>query len=179
MTIEEKLRRRGWEEHEINRVMDILYSDYKKKKHIIYTKKSNLLIYWVNLFVLTIGNFLIAFILIPFLLTLKGSGLYLIIVILGIVFGTLFSIMIRDIEMLETKHHIFATIYIPLISILTLYIMVTVANNLENILGMGVQHQPLPVSILYAVVFVLPYILINIKGLTSSKSKVANEQQEK
>ena len=173
MTLEEGLRRKGWEEHEIGRVMDIMYTDHKREKHQRYSAHGNRVLYWTDLFILTIGNFMIAVILIPFLLALKSAALYLIVATLGFVFGILFAIMVRDIESIERKHHIFAAIYIPVISVINLYTMVTVANNLTVLLKIGLNHNPLPVAIMYVVAFMLPYLYVNVSHILPKGSPPA------
>lgn len=170
--IEQKLRSKGWEEQEIHRALDIIYSEHKKEKHLHYSKQGNRLLYWTDLFILTIGNLLVSVVLIPFLLALKGITLYLIIIFLSVMFGILFTILIKDIEHLEPQHHIFAAIYIPLVAVLTLYMMVSVANNVTKILKIGIQHNPTIISIIYAIFFALPYIIMNVKNFVKKKEEL-------
>ncbi len=121
-----------------------------------YKEQAHRVTYWTSLVVITTCNLLTAMFLVPFLMTLPKWYMYILITSIALVFGLLFNLIIRDIE-IETSHHIVAVIFIPLITIINLFLMTTVANKLDTILNINIQHNPLIVSLLYAVIFLLPY----------------------
>ena len=47
------------------------------KKYKNYTTETNRILYWMSLLVLTISNFVISIVLIPFLLTINNYFLYI------------------------------------------------------------------------------------------------------
>ena len=101
------------------------------------------------------GNFIISITLIPFILALNGAPLYLIVITLGLAFGLLFELLLRTIENLGTKHHLFFGIIIPL---LTLINFIIISNNMKQLIGIESPQNLLVVGSVYAIAFILPYI---------------------
>lgn len=132
----------------------------KKKKEESIKKKMNKLVYWIALLVTIAGNLIISADLIPFLIVMKDIPLYLIIIVLGIAFGLLFNLLLKDIEHIDFKHHVIAAIFIPGIAIVNLFIITNLANRLIEILDISnVQHNPIVISIVYIIAFMLPYVI--------------------
>ncbi len=128
----------------------------KVKKNVFLDK----IVYWAALFIAILGNMLIAISLIPFLLTLNEVMLYVVMVVIGLSFGLFFEILVRDIEKLEKKHHIIISILIPSIAVISFFVITVVANNLKNVLNIGIfTHNPLVVAAVYAIFFILPYVV--------------------
>jgi hypothetical protein len=114
-------------------------------------------VYWASLIVLLVCNLVVAVVLIPFILVLTSLKFYLLVALLAFIFGFLFNIIINDIEHIETKHHVFAIIFIPLVAIINITIMIGVSNRIAGILGLLKYQDPLQPAILYALIFLLPY----------------------
>ncbi|MCX8146963.1 MAG: hypothetical protein N3D84_00670 [Candidatus Woesearchaeota archaeon] len=150
----------------------MLYSEGKAEKHLEFKKRFNFTVYWTVLLVLTIGNFLISVILIPFLLVFKPVHLALIVSILGIIFGLMFNLIIRDIEHIEKEHHLIAAIFIPSIALINIFVMVNIANNLAARLKLPAHENAFLISLLYVIVFIIPYVFSEIKDfLKKAESK--------
>ena len=109
-----------------------------------------------------IGNFIIAVVLIPFLLTLNSFQLYLIIVTIGIAFGLLFELLIRSITHLRTGHHLFFGFLMPIVAIINIFIITNIANYFEKVFLIKNVHSPLVVAIVYAVAFIMPYAVYHL-----------------
>ena len=153
-SLERRLAEKGWAKKDINKAIKII-ERAKKNKH----PKIKLLdkaVYWLSFLMAIIGNFIISIALVPFLLESNNARLYLIIVILGISFGLLFELLVRKIENLTAKHHIFLGIAIPILAVLN---FVVVLNNLESFIGVAAKYNPLSVGVLYSVSFILPYVI--------------------
>lgn len=135
-----------------------LYEE-KQIRHLKYEKSTRRIVYWTVILVLTISNFIVAIVLIPFLLVISTVKFFILVAALGLIFGFLFDLLIRDIEHLETRHHVFAVIFIPLVSIVNLFLMVGAANRLVDILKIGHYEDPILTSLIYIVAFMLPYIV--------------------
>ena len=61
-----RLADKGWSQEEIDKTMHIMHDPDKKEKHLKFAKDMNWVIYWTVLLVLTISNFLVSLVLIPF-----------------------------------------------------------------------------------------------------------------
>lgn len=128
----------------------------KKKPLKQYKQNADEVTYWIALVVITTCNLIAAMFLMPFLLILEQLPMYVLVVAIALVFGLLFNMIIRDINV-EKHHHVMAVIFIPVITVINIFLMTVIANKLDIILNLNIQHSPLIVSLLYAVVFLLPY----------------------
>ena len=169
-TFRERLVEKGWAEDEIKKTMGMVYGEGKQEKHIEYKQEMNKVVYWVTLLVLTIANFLISIVLIPFLLVMKPYQLGIIVGLLGFMFGLMFNLIVRDIEHIETKHHVVAAIFIPSIALINVFVMVSISNNLSARLGL-VQENPIIISLIYVAAFLAPYIFSEFKEAASKLKK--------
>ena len=152
-----RLEKRGWSNKEITKAVNIIENaKHNKTKENSFLEKR---VYWVLLAVIIAGNFAISVALIPLLFALKWMILYILIIILGISFGLLFELVIRTIEHLEKKHHLFLAVMIPLVALGSTFLIARVSNDLISKLGLNNSHEPMIVGLIYAVSFVLPYII--------------------
>lgn len=149
------LESQGWTQEEIAKTMDIMGSR-QKPAHVLLLDS---LIYWIVLIVALLGNFIISVVLIPFLITLKGWALYSVITIIAVAFGAFFDLLIKDIERINRKKVILGGIFLPIVALITVWIMTTIANRVETVIGTGVTQQPLLVAAVYVVAFILPYLV--------------------
>ena len=163
IAIKEILQKKGWPKQEIQRALRIIESEEKKKKYIEFKKSSNRILYWTSILILITINILIAILLVPVLLVLKGFGLYLVIASLALIFGLIFNFLITDIEHIERKHHLIAATLIPLIAIVNIFAIVGVANRIDEVLKIPISHNPIPISFVYVFIFILPYLLSGAK----------------
>jgi len=157
-----KLRQKDWEKEDIDKTIRIIDAAKEKK-----SKKIRFLdhfIYWFVLVVSIFGNLVISISLVPFLLALNNSiVLYFIIALLALVFGVLFNFLIREVESLETKHYIVASVFIPCLALINVFYLTGFANYLSTTLNLQNQHNPFIVSVVYVFFFVLPYLVSKFK----------------
>lgn len=152
-----RLEKKGWSKKEIISTINIIRNaKHNKTQENLFLEKR---IYWILLVVVIAANFAISVALIPVLVALKGIFLYFVIITLGIVFGLLFELVIRSIEHLEKQHHQLLAILIPLIALANAFIISKISNNLTLTLGFANVHNPIAIAAVYAVSFVLPYIV--------------------
>jgi len=151
--------RNKWSSKEAKRISSLLV----KKTQV---NKMNKIVYWISLLVLVICNLAISLFLIPFLLIMEQNFVYIIVSVLGLIFGLLFNFLIHNIEDLEHKHHVTAMILVPLLAIINLYIVVTVSNNIDKIIKIDIQHNPLLIAGFYVLFFVIPYFITEVKRLS-------------
>lgn len=154
----QELARKGWSQREINKAEVILDQNLP---HDVFLSQ---IVFWSALLVIVIGNIIVSFVAIPFLMFLNQWQLYVMIIILAGMIGFLYNFLINDIGHLERKHHLIASILIPVLAVINLLIVVFVANKL--IMDLGIKnnvHNPWALSIVFAVAFILPFIVDQIR----------------
>ena len=124
---------------------------------------SHRVLYWLTILILIIANLIVSVVLVPFLLVVATLPFYLVVISLGLVFGLVFNHLLTDIENLETRHHITAVILLPLLAIINLFIMIGAANRLAFFLELGNYEDPVFVSLIYVLFFILPYLVAIIR----------------
>lgn len=161
--LHERLREKGWSEQEIAKTMTLMQTPEKVEKHVSLERTMNFGMYWMFLIMLTIINFFVSITLIPFLLILKVTQLFSMVAVLGIGFGMLFNVLIWDIEHLETRHHVGAALFLPILAIVSITLIVTAANTMaEGIIG-GVHQNAVLIAGIYVLSFLLPYLVSVIR----------------
>jgi hypothetical protein len=128
------------------------------EKYLRYHKKGARLHYTMFLIMLTIFNFLSFLALVPLMVIIRSSLLMLILGGIGLVFGMVYLYLIRDVEHLQPKHHIFAAFYIPILAIANIIALFFIGRLLQA--GGGYEYPFLiSASAIYVVMFLLPYAL--------------------
>ncbi len=161
-----RLKEKGWSEEEIVHAETAL--DRAEKQDVHFSK----IVFWSALIVTILGNFVVSLILIPFLIVLNKWVLYAIIILLAGSIGFLYKLLITDVGHLEKKHHIAASIAVPLIALANIIGMVLVSNKfIRDLKVENVQHNPVIVAVVFAVVLILPYVLHKIFSAIGHKKK--------
>ena len=161
-----KLSRKGWTEKEVEKVEDVVY---KAREHDLHYSK---IVFWSALVVIIFANILVSLVLIPFIIALNTLGLYLIVALMAGVIGFLYNFLVNDIGHLEKKHHVLAGILVPLIAIGNLFMMVMVANRFTADLKLENSHDPLMIGIVFAIVFIIPYLIGSVRRAMQKKKAV-------
>ena len=157
----EKLKAKGWSEEDIEKYRKTME---KHRPYLESTKNFHRLAYWFSLLILTICNLFIAVFLVPFLLALQGVFVYVIVGVLGTIFGLLFSRVIQDIEHIEMHHHIFAAVFIPMIAVINIFVMVAATNKISEIFQLTLKLHPIILSCIYVACFLTPYLIAMIRN---------------
>ena len=153
-----ELKEKGWSENEIIKAESILE---KEKEHDVHFSK---IVFWSALIVIIFANLIVSLILIPFSIVLRETILYAIIIILAGTIGFLYNFLITDIGHLEKKHHLAAGIIIPIIALANILVMVLVSNRfITEIEINNPPHNPWIVAIVFAISFVIPYIVDKLR----------------
>ncbi len=159
--VKEKLRLKGWSEADLIKAESI-NETHKIEDKSESRKEMNKLMYWIALLIITTCNLGIALFLVPFLIVLGSGFSTIVVIIMGLIFGTLFSFIVKDIEHLEKHHHLFAGLIMPAVAVINIGIMVRASNFFAELLELEIYHNPLVMSLLYLAAFVLPYFFIVI-----------------
>lgn len=154
----EELLAKGWQEQEVKKAEEILE---REEKHDVFFSK---IVFWSAMVVIIFANLLVSLLLIPFLIALNRFFLHAIVVVLAATVGFLYNFLITDIGHLEKKHHIWAGILVPILALANMVVMVIVSNKFIERLEIPIeQHNPLLTAVIFAVAFILPYILDRIR----------------
>ena len=152
-----RLEKRGWSGKEIEKAVGIIQdAKQNKSKASLFLEKR---IYLLLLIIILASNFAVSIAMVPLLIALNGMALYFLIVVLGIIFGLLFELVIRSVEHLEKKHHIMLAFLIPITALINIFIISGLSNGLTGKLNLRNTHTPIIIALVYAVSFVLPYII--------------------
>ncbi len=152
-----RLEKRGWKKSEIaDALHQINHAKWTREEH---QKRFDEHVYWILLAVIVAANFAISIALIPVLVALNGVRLYLIIILMGLIFGLLFELVIRGIEHLEKKHHVILVIFIPTAALVNFFVVSKISNKVIGDLGLGDSHNPFIFSFIYALCFIVPYLV--------------------
>lgn len=168
--VRQSLLEKGWEEEDIAKAEDILYSKEKQQKHYGYLKSVHPMLYWMGLMLAIIGNMIISVFLIPFFLVMSSTQLLIVIATMGFVFGMMFNFLLRDIEHVDYKHHVVAGVFIPALAVITILVVVRVANTFAKILKSNVHQNMWVVAIVYVIAFTTPYLTYKFNDLKFQKT---------
>jgi len=155
------LRDKGWEDAEIEKTMRIMGTVTPEQAGA--EQKSQQVVYWMILMDLGIGNLLISFGLIPFLMALNPSFVLGIMIVIGFVMGLFFNMLVWDLEHVKTEHHLAAMFFIPGTAILNIAIIVIVSNAMASFMKTAVPKNPYLLSGTYVAAFILPYVIALIR----------------
>lgn len=153
-----RLAEKGWSDEEIEKTMDLLEKARQNRHPYIFLLDK--IVYWMALVLIIVGNFTFSFILIPLLITFNNFSLYFIILLLSATFGIIMSVVIKDIEHLEVKHHVTLLLVVPIVGIINFFFVVKATNNdiMANVLQ--IYHNPWIIGIIYLAGFLIPYIYL-------------------
>ena len=155
------LPKRGWTKPEIDRTVQILREAPEKRPD--WLRFLDAALYWILILVSIFANFIISIVLVPFLLVLSGAILYGALFFLGIVFGTMLDVVVRETEYLQKKHYVIAEVLIPAIALINIYMITGLTNQLAVALSLpNVNNQPWLVALMYVVAFSLPHIVFKL-----------------
>ncbi len=147
------LAKKGWSEAEIKRVEKSIDAGFK---HEIYFSR---ILFYSALMLIVFANLLVSLAILFLAIVLNSLALYTIIVITAAMVGFLYNFLITDIGHLEKKHHVFASILLPFVGLFNLALIVIVSNKFVSDLGLGMEHNPWLVGLVFIVAFILPSVV--------------------
>ncbi len=154
-----KLMKKGWSAEEVNKAENIIEERKLHDKSRSMLRLDRIL-FWGILFLMAVGNALVAFVLIPMLLVFNKLIMNIFVIVVGFSIGLLFNFLIWDIEEhLTKKHHLIAAFSIPILALFNLYFIVKASNAINILFDISeVKGDPLTVSALYVIAFLIPYL---------------------
>lgn len=148
------LQRKGWNERELAKAERLVNLPCQHDTH--FSK----IVFWSALIVIIFANLIVSLALIPFLLVFHGVILYSIIALLAGSIGFLYKLLITDIGHLEQKHHLWASLIVPLVAAANLIVVVLIANQfIKEVENASAVQNPWLIAAVFSVVLVIPYLV--------------------
>jgi hypothetical protein len=152
---ENKLREKGWSEKNISHAKGII-SHAQENKHpkIKFLEKAT---EWIILLIIILGSVAGAWLVEPLLFVLNQTQALIAIAILGSTFGLFASTIIKQIEDIETHHHLIIILTIPITAIITSIVITKQVHLVIEAAKMGLEHNPYWLGIVYTIFALIPY----------------------
>ena len=157
---EDVLIAKGWTEEEINEAKRIFEEAPKHKHpHTIFFEK---LTYWLFFILIIFGGIGSAWIMEPLLLIMSAKKALIMSGAFGILFGSLLSFIVKDIEKIQSHHHVMILMLVFLTTIGTSGLLArNIAKSLKTIPEL-INHNPYLIGISFSIgtIFVYGFFLI-------------------
>jgi hypothetical protein len=163
--IEERLRKSGLDEDEIKRTLTILRYGKSNQKNFFLKRIPHVAVYWVSILVAILANAILSVLLVPFIVVLDKAYFFIFVLVFALGLGIIINIILRDIE-LKGHHHFFSGLVIPLIALINIQLIVKLTNPLLDLSGQA-RYDPLVVSLMYVIAFMVPYLIMNFPDAVS------------
>ena len=170
--LRKRLKEKGWADYEIEATVEMIERAPENKSRFVRILDD--VIYWFVMILAIAGNFALSVVLIPFLIGVRGHYVYGILLLFGIVFGSLFNFLVQEIEVIEPGQHILGWLFIPVIALVNVYIIASLTNTFLEVSKFAENmHSPLLAGVIYAFAFMIPYMYTS-KGKKFLKSFVSH-----
>lgn len=152
-----ELIRKGWTIDEIEASIEIMSRAPQAKSRLV--RVLDRIIFWINLILALVGNFVVSVVMIPFMLFIPSLYLYPALIVVGLTFGALYNMIVFDIERIEDAPKIFVGPFLLGIALINSYIITSLNNLLASRIGfLQGLHAPLLVAVVYTMGFMGPYV---------------------
>ena len=151
----EHLLKKGWNREEAERAVRS-FEHAESVKHPAL-KLLDRAIYWILLLLALAGNIIFSVFLVPFILLIDHPAIYALAFILGLSFGSLFSVVIRDMDHLRMGHHVLTIFIVPITAFIIFFLVVEAMSKMSQSLSLASQQNISLVSFVYVVGFLIPY----------------------
>lgn len=148
------LAEKGWSEPQIRHAETILN---RAEHHDVFFSR---IVFWSAIIIIIFANLMVSLVLIPFLIVFNNWILYSIVILLAGTVGFLYNYLITDIGHLERKHHLAASIIIPLLALANMILMIYISNRfIQDLKVKNDLHNPWLISIIFVTAFILPFLI--------------------
>ncbi len=155
--MKKNIEKERWNEKEVKRAAKIILNA-EKNKHV-FIKILDKIVHWLILFVILLGNVLIAAFIVFISLLLNEIYFYIITALFAISFGFLIEIPLRDVQKLNKQNHSFSRIILAILAILNIFVLMGMKNSIEYLTGIIFEFNAILVGIIYSVFFLLPSLI--------------------
>ncbi len=154
----DKMRKKGWSEQDLVHA-DLIFSQHEETHHIVNSIYDKIL-HWIVFLTMIIGNFMVFFFLLPFIMIITGNFIYLLVALVAVLIGAVFETVINGMTALKGHHQFILAVVIPLISLGVFMYELLYA---EGVFKYN-TYKVTPICITYALFFILPYYIRKIRG---------------
>ena len=154
--IKKRMKENNWEDNYIEKTLEILHIAENKKRPFLKWLDKTLI--WFALLLSLIGNFIVSLVLGPMILILPLWVIIVMSIVLGICFGSLVDVLIRDIEHVTHHHYILAGIALPLIAVFN---VIFVTKSLLFLSSLNKFNELFPTFHIEGVKIIFPIYLIS------------------
>lgn len=141
---------------------EILSSSKLNLKHVSYAKHSQKVFNSITLVVIALASVITTIVTLPFIIFFNSYLMYSFILLVGLVFGFIFSFMVNDLKHLEKQGHLLLSLLIPSIAIINIFVMVYMLKHLVERFDIIFSHNPVILSTLYLLGYVIPYLFFSL-----------------
>ena len=155
--VTDRMAQKGWDEEKVSQLNYILYH---KRLNFFKPQTMAKLVFWTALLLCIAGNLVVSVALVPAFWVIPDWALFFVLILVGLCFGALFDILIKDIELLDPAHHIIGGLFLPVLGVIFMYIMVNLSNKFSHVanIPLFVEHSAIFVSLVYVIAFMAPYM---------------------
>ena len=141
---------------------EIISSYDLKLKHSNYAKHSQKVLNSITLVVIALASVITTILTMPFILFFQSYLMYAFVLLIGLVFGFIFSFMVTDLKHLEKKGHLLLSLVIPIIAVVNIIIMIYMLRHLALRFDLILEHDPIILASLYLLGYVIPYLFFSL-----------------
>lgn len=155
---EERLRKKGWSQEEIDSVQEII----TRRSHKQYQKKHKhfaTISLWISLCMVLLLGIIGVLLIEPFLFVVSAQGAMIILGIAGLLVGSFASIIVWDIELVQEKHHMLISSVFPIVSILTSVFLITTIQEILTLYTTN-HYSAIILGLIYGVFAVISYFIV-------------------
>lgn len=166
-----RFKDKGWSEEEIQHAREVFdEAENKKHPHMKFLEKAT---YWFLFIIIAGGTLATTWVLEPLLIVATKTQAMISFLIVGALFGTLASFIVKDIEHIQTHHHILLTGVIPVVAVAASVRIVNEVNMLTEVFQNMANHNPYILAAVFAVAALIPYFINTLYN----KKRRENETQ--
>lgn len=152
---EERLRVKGWTEKEIAQTKKLIEKIKRKRAKHPHINLLGEATYWFLVGAVITTIIAIAYWILPLILFLPEKVFYPLIIIIGLSFGMLLWIIIKDLDHLELKHHALISAIIPLTGGFSFTIILGQYSTLAS--SIGHEYNSILITIIFIFSYAAPY----------------------
>jgi hypothetical protein len=141
-----------------------IFAEVDAKSHGTH-KNSGLIIYWISILLLVVLNMLSAIVVAVVQFAVSDKRSIALVAILGLCSGYASNKLVTLADGLQTRHKIFAGIFVPAAAVLILVLITLAANNLAKVSNIGNSHNPALSGITYGIAFLLPSLISAVANI--------------
>jgi hypothetical protein len=151
---------RGHSVDDISRARHLLkLAEKNKHPHIRYVEKG---MFWFTLATGGIGSGILALASIPILVAAKPAPAALVVLVFGVLLGSLIAYISKNMHWLERHHHLSMMFIIPVFALFVFFITTSWVNDISARAGLSSLHDPVLVGLSFALGFIAPYVFLSV-----------------